>query len=258
MTETCKPVVARWGSLMVVAALAGAGSIHGATSAAAPRTESLTVNFPRPLAEVADQLEKRFGVPVTYEDPPYLYPGDIVDLRLQPFESHVDRDHPTWIPRLGRIDLTYTLSDTRNLDELAAALEQAIVAHTDNGNAGSFRLERRGEILSLIPIATTGPDGRQRLIEPLLDTEISLPAGSRPSRELLDLVMAEIHRRCECKVYLPFSLGMVRPVDSPGIPEPARDALRRLLAAQPMKLTWRLFYDPQSSAYFLSIVPAPH
>lgn len=67
--------------------------------------------------------------------------------------------------------------------------------------------------------------------------------------------MDELNRKCGFKVYLPFSIGIGRSAESPGIAEPARDALRRLLAAQSMKLTWRLFYDPRSSEYYMNIVP---
>lgn len=259
MSKTCKRWSSRWGSLMITAALTGAAAVYGAPATSLARTETLSVNDPRPLAEAADQLQKRFGVPITYEDPPYLHSSEIVDLRFEPVESHVDRDHPTWIPRFGRIELTYVVSGGEHrIDDLAAAIEQAIQVHASNGNAGTFRLEREREALSLIPVAAKGEDGRLAPIKPVLDTEISLPAGARPGEELLELIMAELNRKSGFKIKHGWAVGITHAVESTRGSEPARSALRRLLEAQPMKLTWRLFYDPPSREYFLNIIPLPH
>ncbi len=260
MSKTCKRSGSRWSSSIIAVTLTGAAAVYGAPPVTPPaRTEFLSVNDPRPLADAADQLQKRFGIPITYEDPPYLYSSDIVDLRLEPVESHVDRDHPTWIPRFGRIELKYLVSGGENrIDDLAAALEQAIQVHASNGNAGSFRLDRERDALSLIPTAAKGADGRLAPIKPVLDTEVVLPAGARPGEELLELIMTELNRKSGFKINHGWAVGITHAVESTGGAETARSALRRLLEAQPMKLTWRLFYDPPSREYFLNIIPLPH
>src|SRR5258708_22046365 len=50
-------------------------------------TTVITVNDARPLCDAIMKLEKASGQPITYEDAPYLYDGDLVDVNATEFAS---------------------------------------------------------------------------------------------------------------------------------------------------------------------------
>src|SRR3984893_19497801 len=47
-------------------------------ASASPNT--LTVQDPRPVAAAIQELEKRYGWQITYEDPPYVHYSDLTDV----------------------------------------------------------------------------------------------------------------------------------------------------------------------------------
>jgi hypothetical protein len=47
-------------------------------ASASPNT--ITVQKARPVAEAIEELERRYGWQITYEDPPYVYYGDITEV----------------------------------------------------------------------------------------------------------------------------------------------------------------------------------
>jgi hypothetical protein len=47
--------------------------------------KSITVQGASPVAKAAEELEKRHGWQITYEDPPYIHNSDITDLTDTPW-----------------------------------------------------------------------------------------------------------------------------------------------------------------------------
>ena len=52
-------------------------------SIAGAETRTATVQDGRPVAKALESLESFYGVPITYEDPPYVNPGEIADVTAQ-------------------------------------------------------------------------------------------------------------------------------------------------------------------------------
>ena len=61
--------------------------------------DQLSVNDPRPVALAAETLEKKYGWIVTYEDPPYAYDGDLVDV-TEKVRKDLDKFKPGEAPRV--------------------------------------------------------------------------------------------------------------------------------------------------------------
>ena len=61
----------------VVIAMGLMAAFLGGVSAS-PNT--ITVQNPRPVAKAIEELETRYGWQITYEDPPYVYYGDLTDV----------------------------------------------------------------------------------------------------------------------------------------------------------------------------------
>src|SRR5258708_8115430 len=74
-------------------------------------TTVITVTTPRPLSEAIIKLEKASNQPITFEDAPIVYAGDIVD------KSDVDRHKPgvqVLIPKDVTLRVTFTGDEVAN------------------------------------------------------------------------------------------------------------------------------------------------
>src|SRR5260221_3591947 len=88
-------------SLLIALGIASVASAQETTTV-------ITVNDPRPLSEAILKLEKVSNQPMTYEDAPMVYAGDLVDM------SDVYRHNPgvkVLMPKSEPLSLTFTTTD---------------------------------------------------------------------------------------------------------------------------------------------------
>src|SRR5256885_13941815 len=72
---------------------------RNAAEAKLQTTEKLSVDDARPLAEAIVLLESKFGGVITYEDPAYVYSGDISDV-TESVRRDLDKFEPGKAPRV--------------------------------------------------------------------------------------------------------------------------------------------------------------
>lgn len=119
----------------------------------------LYVDGARPVAEAVESLISQYPQFVTYEDPRYMYEGDIKDVT---FEVRMDvRTHgpgqgsKTLVPMGGSLYLTYTVSgETGEPEDWPALLQTLLDEHYVGASGGRFRLERSGGAFHVIPTET--------------------------------------------------------------------------------------------------------
>lgn len=119
-------------SMPTTRGLAAASQEAASRATAAKETVRIRIiDFPRPVQAAVRQIEGQFGRVVTYEDTPYVYAGDIVDITAE-----VSRSPDTSRRVLGRrtssIDVSY-VPRTASIDEqvtdvLNAVIQQASAA----------------------------------------------------------------------------------------------------------------------------------
>src|SRR5207245_2929633 len=64
---------------------------------------------PRPLARAADLLQRKLGVGISYEDPPWIYQGDLVEAANLPGNLEAKKTSPRFhatVPAVGSLDLS--------------------------------------------------------------------------------------------------------------------------------------------------------
>jgi hypothetical protein len=204
------------------------------------------VNEPRPLAAVVQELERRFGWIITYEDPAYLFAPEIQDIRYSRRAGKFDR--PLLVPSGGAFAFSYTLvptGPTRTPQEalLGALLDQ----YHQSGYAGTFRLVRTGLVYHVVPAMTRDETGVLRPYGSILDRKISLPDREVDGFEMFASFVDAVKRSGEPRLELgtlPFSgLGRIR-LRTGAYEESARSVLMRILASLHPRLSWRLLCSP--------------
>lgn len=135
----------------------------------ATRELQLSVSDPRPVAAAALELERRHGIPISYEDAPYAYTSDTEDVTLK-VRQDLDKyppgkAPPVLIPRLGAIELSYAVDkESGRPVDLDAVLQAVIDTHGRNGNAGKFKIVHSVEgslrMTQLVPIQVRNRERR--------------------------------------------------------------------------------------------------
>jgi hypothetical protein len=221
----------------------------------------LSIEDPRPLSEAIHMLEAKYGLVITYEDPRYTHPSEIVDVtekvrrNLNKFE--LAKAPRVFVPKGGQLSFEYDDALARTGYQ-AALVQQLIDANLAIGNAGRFRVEQQGAVVHVIPIASKNERGQVVPQASVLDAVISLPKAQRGGLETLEAICVAISQVTRTRVALgsaPLSL-FIRYRNDEGITRrPARDALAEFFAKvqNEAPLSWRLFYSPTLKMYVLNV-----
>ncbi len=240
-----------WGIATVLAQSPEAGRVERNGSQA-----TLIVDSPRPMDSAAITIAEQFGIPVSAEDPPYVYRDDVKDVTAEVARAS-NPLRRVFVPKGGRLEVQFALRFDGSPEDIRALLQDL----ADKANAQfpfSYRLSADGDSLTLAPTRTRDLLGRAIEITPLLDRRITIPLGVRTIAESANLMAAELSTQTGLRV------GCCQGVVA-GIPwgltkvafeardEPARSVLKRLIAAslegRPNGYYWLQRCDPLPSAW---------
>jgi hypothetical protein len=231
----------------------------------------LTVNDPRPLAKAADFLELKFGIAISYEDVAWSYGGDIARLVDTPYGREIAQQNPQFkavIPRGGSFDVKLLLDPVsrKPIPPVVNVLQNVLTEYTARGNPGEFKLVPLGQDFSIVPNLARDQTGRLVQQRSPLDVPISFPEAERDGlatlRTICEAVTAAFGKKISPGTLSVsfFSNTLVR-IGANN--ETARDVLAKVLEALrwqdprnvgPLpKLSWRLFYGPDTQYYSLNV-----
>jgi hypothetical protein len=224
---------------------------------------SINVDDPRPLAEALGQLAERHKIVVTYEDPRYLYAGDVKDVTRTVSRTPTPT-HRILIPLGGRLDFNYSVSaatgQPENWDALLASLLEAHAA----GGGARFRFERANGATHVFPAESRNASGQWVEVASILDAYITIPEQDLTKAAIVEAVAqtigdaANVHLGVgTCLDCGPRALGP-EPTERFGVAnERARDVLWRVVQHWRRGSSWRIFQDPGSDLYVLNVTFAP-
>ncbi len=231
--------MARWRvvhALPILVLFAPSGASQG------DQTVTISVNSGRPLASAIEEIEKRFGRVITYEDPFYLYAADIEDVTLA-----VRRDGRTeprvLVPRGGEFSFRYPAA----APDPSVALERLIEEYNLSGHPGAFRLITTRDAYHAVPSEVRNPAGVFEPHASLLDVNISVPAGDRTVLEMVKAITEAVSSPGIARVVVgtvPINAMSQTHVQRGATAESARTVLSRTLGAIQAPLSWKLFCDP--------------
>jgi hypothetical protein len=231
-------------------------------ASASPNT--ITVQGGRPVDKAIQELEKRYGWRITYEDPPYSHYSDISDvpdIRLPgtPVQSlsqlqAAQREHHRLVPKGGSLTFTLPPADP---DELGAV--EALVKSYNASRGGTvFAVVRGASLLHVVPRQMTGLSGNLEPVKPILDTVITIEPKERTADALINEVCKKISIATNTDVALgsgPLNMLAQTKTSIGGSGKTARSILEQLIVetGARLSLSWRLFYGPDDKSYALNI-----
>lgn len=217
------------------------------------------VSDPRPLAAVLDELEKRHGRVVTYEDPVRTHASDIEDITAT-VSPERRRAQTVIVPKGGPFTFLYDPPGDDAGKSFPAVVERLLQQFNSASVDAQFRLLRAGAMLHVVPAASKDDSGVLRTAASPLDTTISIPDGARMGFEQLWAIRTALREAGVSR----FSLGTVpvgalrKPTNGVVQKESARKAIMRVLDESPYKLSYRMFCDAgPSPTCALNVHPIP-
>ncbi len=229
------------------------------------------VDEPRPLARAADLLQRKLGVGISYEDPPWIYQGDLVEAANLPSNLEIKKTSPRFhatVPAVGSLDLSLPFNVASHSISIPAisVLQDLLSEHVRRGNPGEFKVLTLGGDFSIVPFVARDKVGNSLAVRSPLDFAVSFPNAARDGNAALKTLCEAITEASGMRTSangVP-KLFFTTTVSLNATNEPARDVLVRLLRTLTWpdprqnvvpipKLSWRLLYDPEAQAYFLNI-----
>lgn len=233
--------------------------------------ESLSVSDPRPVMLATEKLEEKYGWIITYEDPPWGESEllDVTEKVRRDFHTYKPGQAPTvLVPKGGELAFEYDIEpSTKKPVDAAVVAQQLLDAYAIAFNPGVFRLDRDGQRLHIIGIASKDEAGALVSRHPVLDAAITIPAKKRAGAEILKAFCAAVSAANHVPVMLgsaPWNLLHPYQTESGANNQKARDFLNNELdrmmrrnyeldrmTGQP-RLSWDLRYAADRKAYYLN------
>jgi hypothetical protein len=221
-------------------------------------------NDPRPLLQVLDAVTEEYGWSIDYEDPPYQSRRELADVTDAKWRSANPMAPAAMQIRGGAFRTTYPESAataTSDTDK-AVVIKKVVADYNGSGNPGQFTVRKRGDgRLEIVGISVKDDAGAQLATTPILDTPITLQAGTMNAADAVVAIVtaldAKLDSKSDIKVgigILPTNLMMQTQVKVSGGEMSARDALHLVLSQAKGKLFWRLLYDAGLRSYYLSVL----
>jgi len=229
------------------------------------------VTDPRPLQQAAELLERKLGVPISYEDPVWASRGDTVQAAQLPQNRDLAARNPNWkgnlVPRGGTVAVVVpTTPEAKQAANPAFVIQAALSSYETRGNSGQFKLVQFGENeFSIVP--TKAEDKGGRLMNQLspLDLKISFPEQERSLPATVDLICHAIRVRPIRFDSSPLTYSQAPRVRVGAENETAREVLARALKIPGgAKFSFHLNYMPDVQFYVIGLnpvrveVPTPH
>jgi hypothetical protein len=230
-----------------------------------PSRLSISVDDYRPLSVFAIELQKRYGIAITYEEGPWAAAEDLEDVTEAFIRTNgpgkAPPPRPVIGPRRAAVSFEYALDPAKGRPTDFGDLLSALVFQYEiEGAPGRFRAEGSRDIYHLIPDRLKDAAGKWQPVAPVLETPVHLADAERTAEDTLAEVVRQVNDASPVEVrvaWVPnnlFHQTLVR-LSADGVA--ARDVMRQVLELLPRRVSWILNYDPTTMRYYLSYMLLP-
>ena len=217
--------------------------LKDATVAEKVGTVRISADSPRPLEQVLDALQRKYGWVVNYEDPQYVATADYVE--------NTDTEHSR-IPAGRSFSVEFPTGTAED-----KVLRLIVDAYNKSGNPGHFEMRQLADgSLDIVGTEAHDEKGKMSAQQVPLDISVTLPNEERPLTETVDQICEEVTKQLHFDFYLgisPRSFLLRTTAKIGGTRKSAREFLTQSLMATHQRLYWRLLFDPNSKAYLLNL-----
>jgi len=208
-------------------------------------TVHIVANSPRPLEQVLDALQQKYGWAINYEDPQYISSMDIV--------TSAGGDSGSKLPA-GE---TFAVEFSATAREEEKILHLVVDSYNQSKNPGRFELRRDTQgNFRVVGTAARDEKGAMSAQPVFLDLPLTLTTEERSVTDTVNLICEGIAAQNKTAIAVGVSpRGLMNRTLAKvgGTKIPAHDLLAESLTATHHNLYWRLLFDPDSKSYFLSI-----
>lgn len=233
---------------------------------------TLIANSPDPLSQAITAIEREYGWVVNFEGPPIFSRYDTVDAGSDSFRTAHPRSGVTkpglLRPSGGAFQSTYPESSVAPCLQCALllqadekqVLDKIVADYNRSSNPGNFVVRELADgTYSVIGTAVRDDEGHLQQVSPILDSQISIPTGTRDLMTTVKLIAGALTAKTGVKIIVGSGFGgnAARRFRDEMVTigqenSPARDLLMTTLAAF-KKTSWLMFYEPGDRYYFLMI-----
>jgi hypothetical protein len=219
-------------------------------------------NHSRPVLKAILDLTTTYGYVITYEDPVYVYQGDLKDrtqLRKDLKGFAPGQAPKVSIPQGGSLQLMLP-GGAMSEEGMYALLQQLVGSWNSSDQGGAhFAVEEDGAVFHVVPTGVRDQSGNWQSVESIMTTPISLPAHKRTEDQTFDAICSELSASAHIKVHsipnggLVFGTPQTARLTLEAYDEPAESVLMRAIKMTGQKRSWYLLYDPTARAFFMNI-----
>jgi hypothetical protein len=242
----------------------------------AQQQEALSFTDPRPALQATLEIERRYGVPVHYEDPRYGYFGDLEDITDKVLTTQqralADPKKRIIVPAQKTIHVFMEQrAAAMSPPDVRAALTaaRAVVAASSDLNT-SFQVTEANGSIFFAGVASRDNAGKRQTYTPILSTRVTLTSGRRTALEALGAIQKEVSDLSGFRMDLgsiPIRLLAESEVHLGAQNEAANLVIDKLLRALPLlpsvsstdgraTVSYKLLFDPRSRVFALNITAA--
>jgi hypothetical protein len=199
----------------------------------------------------------KFGIPLSLEEVPLTYGGDLVDVTSPQYHPKGPEDR-AYNPRGGPLDVVFEMSPTDDRPADAGRVLKALLdAYAANRYPGTYRLTSVHGVFHVLPESVRDKDGQPRQLLPLMETSLTVPASAtRTTAGLIGLILRDLALETGTRVVLGRAIpGSLDESLAPNgfVNTPARDILEAALEGSGGHRLWLLLWDPTFHNYVFSI-----
>ena len=203
----------------------------------------ISADSPRPLEQVLDALQRKYGWVVNYEDPQYIATADYVE--------NAGSDHSR-IPAGRRFSVEFPVGTAEE-----KVLRLVVDTYNKSSNPGHFEVRQLADG-NFDVVGTEALDEKGKILAQQipLDISVTLSTEERSINETVDRICEEVTKQLHYDFNIgisPRSFLLRTTAKIGGTNKSAREFLTQSLTATHQRLYWRLLFDPNSKTYLLNL-----
>jgi hypothetical protein len=237
---------------------------------------AFSTSSPRPLLDLIEQINHKFGTVISYEDPPIIYPGALVDVTTPEYKGSGRAFRMITNP--VSVEFTDLLNGGQTSSEQSADVERfrteqrnavsaLLGAYAKSGNLGTFAAIHTGKYSEVFPTVMRDENGQDKPFNALLSTPVHIARGSYRLDTLIWLVCQQIAEARNVTIIhgtTPTGMLLSITVKVDGLEKSAREVLVEAFedanafrlshgADNRVDFRWDLLYDPGFQTFAMNI-----
>jgi hypothetical protein len=252
-------LVALCGFGVVLSLAANTAARQNAADSTTVRT--IDVGTARPVLRAIEALRERYHVPITYEEPRYVYAQDLQDISYV-HKGPVPAGVRLVAPRGGTIHFEYPEVSGKPQEGITVLIRRLVAGYAAQGGPVFDVRERStagGPEWNVVAVRARDKWGTFVDQPDILGALVSIPEAQRSASEFVTEILQQVRSVTGCEVRWSSDVGhfetWTEKFSAQGVS--ARDALVELFSQSHTPIVWDMNHDPESNRFILTFIRTP-